>query len=179
MDFIGPYISPIWRRLSMLKSTPLGCLRSEGPWKPYIVFKKKSMRMMQDEWHFPQPLLSATAVIYNTTPRGTANTRQCNIIPPSLSRDLLQHQGLSLGQTTNCLSVTHCTIQDNEVCACDWKKKNIYKEIYTLKLEKYIYSLYTHTHTRWFLWFTETLHRRNGFYTVQTVCAIALHLPYT
>ncbi len=33
-----------------------------------------------------------------------------------------------------------------------------------------------HTHTCWFLWFTGTLHRRNGFYTVQTVCAIALHL---
>ncbi len=38
---------------------------------------------------------------------------------------------------------------------------------------------HTHTHTRWFLWFTGTLHRRNGFYTVQTVCAIALHLPLT
>ncbi len=42
---------------------------------------------------------------------------------------------------------------------------------------------HTHTHTRphtcWFLWFTGTFHRRNGFYTVQTVCAIALHLPYT
>ncbi len=38
---------------------------------------------------------------------------------------------------------------------------------------------HTHTHTRWFLWFTGTLHRRNVFYTVQTVCAIALHLPYT
>ncbi len=38
---------------------------------------------------------------------------------------------------------------------------------------------HTHTHTCWFLWFTGTLHRRNGFYTVQTVCAIALHLPYT
>ncbi len=36
-----------------------------------------------------------------------------------------------------------------------------------------------HTHTCWFLWFMGTLHRRNGFYTVQTVCAIALHLPYT
>ncbi len=35
---------------------------------------------------------------------------------------------------------------------------------------------HTHTHTCWFLWFTGTLHRRNGFYTVQTVCAIALHL---
>ncbi len=38
---------------------------------------------------------------------------------------------------------------------------------------------HTHTHTRWFLWFMGTLHRRNGFYTEQTVCAIALHLPYT
>ncbi len=38
---------------------------------------------------------------------------------------------------------------------------------------------HTHHHTRWFLWFTGTFHRRNGFYTVQTVCAIALHLPYT
>ncbi len=28
----------------------------------------------------------------------------------------------------------------------------------------------------WFLWFTETLHRHNSFYTVQTVRAIALHL---
>ncbi len=38
---------------------------------------------------------------------------------------------------------------------------------------------HTHTHTCWFLWFTGTFHRRNGFYTVQAVCAIALHLPYT
>ncbi len=37
----------------------------------------------------------------------------------------------------------------------------------------------THTHTRWFLWFTGTFHRRNGLYTVQAVCAIAQHLPYT
>ncbi len=35
---------------------------------------------------------------------------------------------------------------------------------------------HTHTHTRCFLWFTGTFHRRNGFYTVQTVSAIALHL---
>ncbi len=35
---------------------------------------------------------------------------------------------------------------------------------------------HTHTHTRWFLWFTGTFHKRNGFYTVQAVCAIALHL---
>ncbi len=40
-------------------------------------------------------------------------------------------------------------------------------------------STHTHTHTCWFLWFMGTLHRRNGFYTEQTVCAIALHLPYT
>ncbi len=38
---------------------------------------------------------------------------------------------------------------------------------------------HTHTHSCWFLWFTGTFHRRNGFYTVQAVCAIALHLPYT
>ncbi len=38
---------------------------------------------------------------------------------------------------------------------------------------------HTHTDTCCFLWFTGTLHRRNGFYTVQAVCAIALHLPYT
>ncbi len=38
---------------------------------------------------------------------------------------------------------------------------------------------HTHTHTCWFLWFMGTLHRRNGFYTEQTVCAIALHQPYT
>ncbi len=35
---------------------------------------------------------------------------------------------------------------------------------------------HTHTHTNSHLWFTGTLHRRNGFYTVQTACAIALHL---
>ncbi len=39
-----------------------------------------------------------------------------------------------------------------------------------------ITQTHTHTHTCWFLWFTGTLHRRNGFYTVQAVCAIALHL---
>ncbi len=41
---------------------------------------------------------------------------------------------------------------------------------------------HSHAHTRTrtvFLWFTGTLHRRNGFYTVQAVCAIVLHLPYT
>ncbi len=35
---------------------------------------------------------------------------------------------------------------------------------------------HTQTHTVWHLWFTGTLHRCNGCYTVQTVCVIALHL---
>ncbi len=35
---------------------------------------------------------------------------------------------------------------------------------------------HTHTHTVWHMLFTGTLRRRNGFYTVQAVCAIALHL---
>ncbi len=34
----------------------------------------------------------------------------------------------------------------------------------------------TQTQTHTFLWKVGTFHRRNGFYTVQTVCAIALHL---
>ncbi len=39
---------------------------------------------------------------------------------------------------------------------------------------------HTHTHTLMFVFVKSgTSHRRNGFYTVQTVCAIALHLPYT
>ncbi len=38
---------------------------------------------------------------------------------------------------------------------------------------------HTHTHPCSFLWKVGTSHRRNGFYTEQTVCAIALHLPYT
>ncbi len=36
---------------------------------------------------------------------------------------------------------------------------------------------HTHTHTCWFLWFTGTFHRRNGFYTVQAVQYVLL--PYT
>ncbi len=44
--------------------------------------------------------------------------------------------------------------------------------------QPHTHTTHTHTHTtRWFLWFTGTLHRRNGFYTVQAVCAIALHYP--
>ncbi len=39
-------------------------------------------------------------------------------------------------------------------------------------------NLAYYTHTRWFLWFMGTLHRRNGFYIVQTVFSIALHQPY-
>ncbi len=38
---------------------------------------------------------------------------------------------------------------------------------------------HTHTHACCFLWVPGNLHRHNGFNTVQTVCAIALHLPYT
>ncbi len=34
---------------------------------------------------------------------------------------------------------------------------------------------HTQTHTHIFLWNVGTSHRRNGFYTVETVCAIALH----
>ncbi len=53
----------------------------------------------------------------------------------------------------------------------------------------FILYIYTHTHTHTPHTHTHnmlvvmvlrgTFHRRNGFYTVQTVCAIALHLPYT
>ncbi len=38
---------------------------------------------------------------------------------------------------------------------------------------------HTHTHMLVFVVYGDSLHRRNGFYTEQTVCAIALHLPYT
>ncbi len=51
-------------------------------------------------------------------------------------------------------------------------------EFKTKKLKKVckVFDTHTHKHTCWFLWFMGTLHRRNGFYTVQTVCALALHL---
>ncbi len=40
-----------------------------------------------------------------------------------------------------------------------------------------LFKNYTHTHTHvGFYGLRGTLHRRNGFYAVQTVCAIALHL---
>ncbi len=43
-------------------------------------------------------------------------------------------------------------------------------------------NTHTHTHSVAMLFFMvhgDSPYRRNGFYTVQTVCAIALHLPYT
>ncbi len=40
-----------------------------------------------------------------------------------------------------------------------WKKYNMDNQRFT--------HSHTHTHTCWFLWFTGTFHRRNGFYTVQ------------
>ncbi len=52
---------------------------------------------------------------------------------------------------------------------------------HTLTHNSFSHTL-THTHTLahvGFPCFMGTFHRRNGFYTVQSVCAIALHLPYT
>ncbi len=46
-------------------------------------------------------------------------------------------------------------------------------------LVRHACAWHIHTHSCCFLWFTGTLHRHNGFYTVQIVCAIAIHLPYT
>ncbi len=68
---------------------------------------------------------------------------------------------------------------------CFNKDSEIFNSLYTeifgaLRLKMTPPSVtHTHTHTCWFLWFMGTLHRRNGFYTEQIVCAIALHLPYT
>ncbi len=42
---------------------------------------------------------------------------------------------------------------------------------YTVHQNEHTHT-HTHTHTRSFLWKVGTSHRRNGFYTVQTVCAI-------
>ncbi len=45
-----------------------------------------------------------------------------------------------------------------------------------------LFHTHTHTHTHTHVWsaiLVGTLHRRNGFYTVQTVFSIALHQPYT
>ncbi len=51
---------------------------------------------------------------------------------------------------------------------------------HTLTSNTHTHTHLKHTHTHTFVfWFMGTLHRRNGFYTVQSVCAIALHLPYT
>ncbi len=57
-----------------------------------------------------------------------------------------------------------------------WQHHAIWCTLWTFVLS--VFHRHTHTHIV-FLWFTGTLHRRNGFYTVQTVCAIALHLTYT
>jgi len=39
---------------------------------------------------------------------------------------------------------------------------------------------HTHAHTQvWFTIFVGTLHRRNDFYSVQTVYSISLHYPYS
>ncbi len=59
------------------------------------------------------------------------------------------------------------------------QRSKVYHRALKLALSVCFTLSLTHRHTCWFLWFTGTLHRRNGFYTVQAVCAIALHLPYT
>ncbi len=59
----------------------------------------------------------------------------------------------------------------------EWRGEGVL--LYHLLTDRTHTHTHTHTHTCWFLWFTGTFHRRNGFYTVQAVCAIALHLPYT
>ncbi len=62
------------------------------------------------------------------------------------------------------------------VCVCLYVCVCVYIYIY-IYIYIHIY-IYTHTHT-YILWIVGTLHRRNGFYTVQTVFSIALHQPYT
>ncbi len=78
-----------------------------------------------------------------------------------------------------CVSVCLCCVcvcvnallKDSD-CNCDSSTQ--------VKVRKDCVRMHTCTHTHvGFLWFTGTFHRRNGFYTVQTVSAIALHLPYT
>ncbi len=59
----------------------------------------------------------------------------------------------------------------------DLKWRNVHEFESQLSLSHTLTLTHTHTHTCWFLWFMGTLHRRNGFNTEQTVCAIALHLP--
>ncbi len=52
----------------------------------------------------------------------------------------------------------------------------IYNNNYTITI-KFLYYTHTHIHTYLHLWFMGTLHRRNSFYTVQTVFSVALHQP--
>ncbi len=70
----------------------------------------------------------------------------------------------------------------DEQCSCIWRtvnssvKHTTRRSFVSLSLSLSL----THTHTHVYLAIQMgTSHRRNGFYTVQTVCAIALHLPYT
>ncbi len=60
-----------------------------------------------------------------------------------------------------------------------WRHGLMHEDTHTHTHTHTLSHTHTHTHTCWFLWFMGTLHRLNGFYTEQTVCAIALHLPYT
>ncbi len=63
---------------------------------------------------------------------------------------------------------------------CVYVKTYIYIYIYTCAYINVCYLyIYIYIHTRLFLWIVGTLQRRNGFYTVQTVFSIALHLPLT
>ncbi len=73
-----------------------------------------------------------------------------------------------------CYLITEITLQQNIL----EQISNINQNFWEVAQFTYFQHTHTHTHTL-FLWFTGTLHRRNGFYTVQTVCAITLHLPST
>ncbi len=60
-----------------------------------------------------------------------------------------------------------------QMIICDYKKTTHKTEV-SRNTSKHTH---THTHTHVYLAIQMgTFHRRNGFYTVQTVCAIALHL---
>ncbi len=67
------------------------------------------------------------------------------------------------------------TIPMKYLCLCSLNHFRYFHKNYICT---YIH-IHIHIHTHTFLWKVGTSHRRNGFYTVQTVCAIALHLPYT
>ncbi len=73
-----------------------------------------------------------------------------------------------------CYLITEITLQQNIL----EQISNINQNFWEVAQFTYFQHTHTHTHTL-FLWFTGTLHRRNVFYTVQTVCAITLHLPST